>query len=291
MLPVFKKLIFLSGRLKPEAVFLRYVKLAREQGLNKPYFVLSMDCDTELDIDVVMQVHLKLKAMGIQPVYAVCGEMLERGSKIYKEISDMGSEFINHGYRIHTKFNASNKTYEGTVFYDKLSKDDIVADIKEGHDAVLSILGKAPIGFRTPHFGTFQSEEQMMLIHETIKPLGYAYSSSAMPLSGLVNGPLYKSKYGIYELAVSGWFDKPDLILDSWGFRYDPCRKVCEDDYISQFGKMVDFFYKGNRPGLLNYYVDPSQVCDWEPFFECMKLTAPIAAASYKCLLDKVYAK
>jgi len=288
MTSIFKNLIFLNGRICPAMVFSRYAWLARKQGLKRPYFILSMDCDTELDAEVAVQVHSKLRSLGIQPVYAVCGEILEAAADIYRQISDSGAEFINHGYRIHTRFNRADKTYEGVVFYERLSCEEVAYDIRRGHEAHLSILGKAPSGFRTPHFGTFQNARQLKLLHKTIKGLGYSYSTSTMPLQGLVHGPVRTSNYGIYELAVSGWYDKPDLILDSWSFRYDSNRKLKEDDYIKQFVKMMDFFCAGNHPALLNYYVDPSQVYDWEPFFECMKMAAPIAAASYKDILKEV---
>src|SRR2546422_1123435 len=89
----------LRASLRPEGLHQRYQRLAHMQGFRRAYFVLSFDCDTDLDIVVAERVHRQLHDIGITPVYAVPGELLERGATVYRAIADLGAEFINHGYR------------------------------------------------------------------------------------------------------------------------------------------------------------------------------------------------
>ena len=64
--------------------------------------------------------------------------------------------------------------------------------------------------------------------------------------------------------------------------------KLNEDDYVKQFSKMIDFFDLPNTSGIFNIYADPSQVYDWEMFFECMKMTKNLSNTSFSKLLQEV---
>ncbi len=280
--------LHLSGRLFPRLLFSNYSRLARKQGLRRVYFILSFDCDTEFDIEVIEELARRLGKIGINPVYAVPGELLEKGARIFRHIADTrGSEFINHGYRIHTVFDAENKLYRSVLFYNDIPGKEIIDDIKNGHSAVSSVIGRAPIGFRIPHFGTFQKHGQLGLVYDVIKGLGYRYSTSTLPSFAFVRGPVREIKGGLYEIAVSGCYDRPLHVLDSWGFRFAPRRIFKEEDYKKQFEKMVNYMKNEATAGILNCYVDPSQVYDWDLFFECMELAAPFAISSYLELLKE----
>ncbi len=273
------------GHIQPEWLFLRLQRLARQQGLKRSYFILSLDCDTDLDLEVIAQVHDGLKKVGIMPVYAVPGEQLEAGAEAYRSIAASGAEFINHGYYRHCYYDSESRIYRSTFFYDQMDREKVEDDIQRGHNAHLSILGKAPRGFRTPHFGSFQGPGNLRFLHGTLQNMGYLYSSSTLPLYGFRWGPVRQVKDSFYEIPVSGSFDNPGYVLDSWGFRYAPGRRYSEKDYLIQFEKMASLFQKPGALGLMNCYADPSQVYDWPDFFECMKLVAPIAVNSYEHLL------
>src|SRR5881275_1020712 len=73
------------SRLAPELFFRQHVRKASALGLNRVYFLMSFDCDIEQDIDVIAGIHDKLTAMGIQPIYAVPGELLEQGAHVYRK--------------------------------------------------------------------------------------------------------------------------------------------------------------------------------------------------------------
>lgn len=273
------------GRIKPELLFYNYSRMARQQGFKRSYFILSFDCDTERDIEVVESVHARLGEMGITPVYAVPGQLLEKGKNIYRRISELGAEFINHGYNEHAHYNPEKNTYESSFFYHQLSREMILEDIQRGHETHLSILGKKPTGFRVPHFGTFQRKEHLAFLHDTLKEMGYKYSTSTSPLYGFLHGPVSKARNVLYEIPVSGCFDMPLTILDSWGFRYAPNRKMGGEDYIRQFTNLSGYFQQPGNYGLINCYVDPSQVYNWPEFFDVMGLAAPLAIHSYKRFL------
>ena len=74
--------------IKARLLFLNYIRLAKLQGKKRKFFILSLDCDTEEDISVIVQVDGRLSGLGIRPVYAVPGELLEKGRDVYKKMYD-----------------------------------------------------------------------------------------------------------------------------------------------------------------------------------------------------------
>jgi peptidoglycan/xylan/chitin deacetylase (PgdA/CDA1 family) len=272
-------------RLSPDPLLHRLERLGTGKGLSKPMFLLSFDCDTDRDIACVWDVHARLRDMGIMPVYAVPGEILERGSQTWRRIGDSGAEFINHGYREHTIFRDGR--YISTLFYGQMSPEDVETDIVKGHETVTALIGRAPEGFRTPHFGTFSTDAQLRRLHAIIRRLGYRFSTSTIPYVALRHGPLTQ-RYGVAELPVAGCVDYPMQILDSYGFRFAPSR-FRADDYVTQVGLWASLLAAG-RPYFVNLYADPSQVADWPEFFISMKSLAPYALPSYRAVLDEMKA-
>ncbi len=153
------------ARLRPSAIFRRYAARARAQGFGKVHFVLSLDCDTDEDIAVVWDLHARLLEIGVRPVYAVPGELLQRGEKTYRRIADTGAEFLNHGYREHTYFDPARGDYASCFFYDQQSPEIVREDVVQGDRALREVLGVVPRGFRTPHFGTYQRPAQLRHLH------------------------------------------------------------------------------------------------------------------------------
>ena len=276
----------LLGRIDPKLIFSRYMRLSRKQGFQKPYFILSFDCDTEKDIEVVESVHDRLAEIGITPVYAVPGELLEKGCEVYRRLALSGAEFMNHGYIAHSSYCDDTRMYVSTFFYDQLSRDIIIDDIRRGHSAHEAVLGKSPNGFRTPHFGTFQRPDQLRFLYGALMELGYSYSSSTVPYSGFRSGPVHQVASTLKEIPVSGCYDNPLRILDSWSCRYAMGREYDERDYLIQFEKMSGFYRGAGQVGLMNYYADPSQVYDWPDFFEAMKSASEMSIGSYSKLLE-----
>lgn len=281
---------FILGNFVPNFFRKRYVYKSKSIGLNKKYFILSFDCDTEKDIEVVEEVNNKLRKIDISPSYAVPGELLKLGADVYSKIHKEGSEFLNHGYLSHTSYLKKNSSYISTLFYDQLTKKEVKNDIVKGHTNFIDVLGETPLGFRTPHFGSFQKSYQLKLLYSVLSELNYTFSSSTTPIKAMWNGPILNTNVGIFEFPVSGCFDYPGRILDSWNFRFSPSRKLNENDYVNQFNKMINFFSNPKTSGIFNIYADPSQIYDWDVFFECIKSTKSLINTSFSNLV-KEYAE
>ena len=173
----------LLNRIHPNFIWKFYArKTARI--LKESLFILSFDCDTDEDIEVALAVHKKLQGMGITPVYAVPGNLLKKGEKVYKHIFQTGAEFINHGGRDHTYFDTTHNHHTSCFFYDQQSLDVLKEDIFLGHQILKDIFGRTPIGWRTPHFGTFQKLEHLDFLYSVLNELGYKFSTSTSPSMG-----------------------------------------------------------------------------------------------------------
>lgn len=251
----------------PSILHRRYFRYAQLQGLDRPYFILSFDCDTPNDLDVAWDVHSRLLQLGITPAYAVPGQLLEAGEATFRRIAETGAEFINHGYTIHAYFDETRNRYASCYFYGELRRDEVRDDIMRGHDALLKVLGAPPMGFRAPHFGTFQKPDEVRFIHEICRGLGYQFTSSTGPIHGFRHGPLF-DEYGLLEIPVTGSVDSPLVILDTWGCFEAPDRSRSPKDYFAHVERTALAFSK--RPSLINYYGDPSHIFRHDIFFSAM---------------------
>lgn len=264
----------LTATRRPQWLFQRYVSMARRQGLQQPSLLLSFDCDTDRDAEVAEVVNERLAAMGVYPVYAVPGRNLERNADVYLRIAEQGYEFINHGYADHAYWHEESQAYHSCTFYDRMTSAEVVNDIEKGHQTHLAILKRTPLGFRGPHFGTFQNRSQLGLIHNTLDRLGYRFSTTTIPRYGFIHGPLHRVRHNLIEIPVSGGFDNPLNILDSWGFFAAPDRNCEPSDYQIQLFKLIDYFVSRELPCLLNLYVDPAHIAERLEFFEPIRHAA-----------------
>jgi len=272
-------------RLAPTRQIARLERLGREAGLRRPAFLLSFDCDTDRDIAVVEQVHRQLADMGILPIYAVPGEILEAGADTWRRIRDTGAEFLNHGWRRHTDYR--DGVYVSTVFYDQLSDAEVAEDIRRGHETLRAVLGIEAVGYRTPHFGTFQKARDLAKLHGWLSAQGYRFSSSSTPYWSWRHGPAFR-RFGLTEVPVSGCPDLPMTVPDSYTFRFAQGR-FGPDDYCRQIARWAEWLAEG-RSFLVNLYADPSQVADWPEFFTAMAALAPFARPSFIDVLEDIEA-
>lgn len=272
----------------PDYFGARQRKIFNVDGVKDKYFILSFDCDTLRDIEVVEDVHARLVEMGVTPSYAVPGELLLQGKEVYGRLHRSGVEFINHGFRSHTDYIPESRAYISTLFYDDMSPEAVREDVIKGHQAIRDVLGCEATGFRTPHFGTFQKKKYLDFLYDVLGELGYTYSTSTTPIYGMWNGSLVKHKSGLLEIPVTGCFNYPGRILDSWSFRFSPTRKFTENNYAEQFQKLVDYYKKSATPGVFNIYADPSQIYDWPIFFDCIKSTRGLVNVNFQELVQNV---
>lgn len=264
-----------AAALAPDRLWRRYARLCAERGVAGPYLVLSFDCDTEDDIAAAPDVHARLLDLGVKPVYAVPGELLRRGETVYRRIHESGAEFINHGGREHTYFDAAHGRHASCFFYDRQSPGAVAEDIQLGDRLLREVLGIAPAGFRTPHFGSYQKPAQLRYLHSVLQGLGYRFSTSTVPMYAYRFGPVFRD-FGVAEIPVSGMASRPLRILDSWTCFAAPGRKYQPEDYARE-GAQAAQRYADVGAGILNFYADPSHVRGRREFFDAVAAWARVA--------------
>ncbi|WP_010304050.1 polysaccharide deacetylase [Candidatus Odyssella thessalonicensis] len=260
-------------RIHPNLIWREYARKSKKI-LYESHFILSFDCDTEEDIEVALGVHSKLQEMGITPVYAVPGELLRKGEKVYQKIYQTGAEFINHGGREHTYFDTVHNRHASCFFYDQQSFNILKEDIFLGHQALQDVLGITAKGWRTPHFGTFQKTQHLEFLYRVLKELDYQFSTSTIPIKGYQYGSAYKSNH-ITEIPVTGMFGEPFNIMDTWAYFAAPDRVKTPGEYKEASHKLAAF--ASDHPILINIYGDPSHIHDQPDFFQAMQAIAKIA--------------
>lgn len=241
----------------------RYVEHARAAGVDRLYLLLTFDCDTDLDIDVVGELDRELRSRGIKAGYAVPGAQLRKSPGTWRRVAEGGAEFLNHGDRAHAEFRDGR--YWPVTFYDKMTAAEVVADVQAGDRTVREIAGVAPVGFRAPHFGSFQSAEQLDLLYQTVKPLGYTYCSTTTPALALTRGPVVRMD-GMVELPTLGSYRNPTTLLDSWTYLTDRTHYALGDTYAELFIETIERMSAERLPAILTYYADPSHVTGQKPF-------------------------
>jgi hypothetical protein len=256
------------NRINPNLIWYLYAEKCKKL-FNESKLILSFDCDTEEDIVVVWDVHSRLLDMGITPVYAVPGELLKKGEKIYRKIHETGAEFINHGGREHTYFDTANNRHASCFFYDQQPLGIVEQDIIQGHKTLQDVLGITATCWRTPHFGTFQKSEHLIFLYSILKEMNYKFSTSTSPEMAYRYGPIYKHD-SIFEMPVTGIFSEPLNIMDTWGYFEAHDRFRAPDDYVKTSQSLAKF--SSCHPIFINIYGDPSHIYDKPEFFQAMKI-------------------
>lgn len=249
----------------------KYLKKSERFGFSGPVIFLSFDCDTDLDIPLVTELAHQLKALNIKATFAVPGCQLIKGKNKYSTLAEEGFEFINHGMLPHAEWDG--KKYVGITFYDKMSRNEVMRDILEADKLIFDILGKKPLGFRAPHFGSFQKGDEVQFLHKICSELGYTYASTTIPQYAFEHGPAVISG-NIVELPVMGSWRDPFTILDSWNYLADRVTYRLSDMYYELFEETLTTALSRKLPLLLSWYADPCHVFMQTPFIRAMELIA-----------------
>jgi peptidoglycan/xylan/chitin deacetylase (PgdA/CDA1 family) len=265
----------------------RQARLARRSGIDQVFLVLSFDCDTNEDAAVAPHVHGLLGELGVVPTYAVPGELLRRGVDTYKPLAKAGAEFINHGGVGHTYYDDALGRHVSCFFYDELDPERVRRDIEEGDSIVEDVLGRRAVGFRTPHFGTYQSSRQLRYLHDVLIGLEYRFSSSTTPRFGFRHGPVARH-LGLPEFPVTGTPLAPFEILDTWAFFAAPDRTRNAADFLAQ-AEVLARTAETVGAGVINVYGDPIHIHDRPEFFAAVAAWTQVAEPiSYTGLLDRI---
>lgn len=259
------------------AYWMRVARKLRQVGIDRLYFILSFDCDTPEDAEASVKLDAWLRERNIKATYAVPGEMLEKAPDVYRQIADNGAEFINHGGLPHAQY--KDGRYHSITWYHEMSPEEVSADIKRGHEIITRVIGYEPKGFRAPHFGHFQQPHQLKLQYDTLKSLGYTYSTSTIPEAIFHHTPIYHTD-GLYEFPVTGTFKNPMRILDSWGNIPDPYHPTVTDVYAQKLIATVKTLSKWRIPCVLNYYVDPAHVVHSASYYKALETLLSLGGVS-----------
>jgi peptidoglycan/xylan/chitin deacetylase (PgdA/CDA1 family) len=246
---------------------IRYRALAQAAGLDRLYLLLSFDCDTDEDVPAAKALSRELSRRGVRGSFAVPGIQLQRGAATYRRLAEEGAEFMNHGALPHAEWRDTR--YYSTTFYSEMTPQAVVEDMHAGHHIVEKIIGRAPLGFRAPHFGCFQAPEQLELVYRTARDLGYRYCSTTIPDHALDRGPFYAAGR-LWEVPLSGSYRYPSTLLDSWTYLSSYEEYTLKEEYYELFEETVRRLTEERVPGLLSFYVDPAHVVDQSPFLRAL---------------------
>jgi hypothetical protein len=274
----------------PRWVWRQYGRKAERLGLEGIHLILSFDCDTPEDIDAAGDLDDFLCQQGIKRTYAVPGPLLEQGADIFRPLAEKGADFINHGAMPHTEWRG--KRYWSVNFYHDLSSEEVLEDIRLGHKMVERVTGRAPRGFRAPHFGQFQATGQLDLLHNTLNKLNYRYSTSTVPKFGFQHGPVWKEGR-LYEIPSSGSYRSFFTLFDSWNYVISPEQPVVGEGFGEIFVETMTQLVTMGVSGVLNYYLDPSHISKSESFFGAIDYVVRhrIPTLQFEELLDLVEGK
>lgn len=284
------KLHSLLHKLRPELYWRPYAVNAPLLGFDRLYMVLSFDCDTDEDIPAAQKIHDWLKARGRKAVFAVPGAQLRMGAKTFRKMAEEGAEFINHGAAPHAEWREGR--YWSRTFYDQMSPEEVEQDIRQGHEILEQVVERQPKGFRAPHFGHYQSPEQLQHLYMILLDMGYTYASTTLPATHRPPAPVHFFN-GIFEFPVTGRYNAPLQIFDSYGHLHSFHHPTVTDQYGQRFIASVRELQKHQVPGLLNYYTDPAHVADSSTFFQALEycFDQDIQAVTFMDLLETINKK
>ncbi len=272
------------GMLFPGFFWRQYASQARRQGFKRLYLVLSFDCDTPEDIQAAAPLDDWLRQHGFKTTYAVPGAQLQQGAAVYRQLADSGAEFINHGARPHTVWNGER--YQSDTFYARMTPEEVVADIRSGHEIVSQVTGRPPLGFRAPHFGLL-GQPELEIIYATLRSLDYRFATTTGPRYGIWHGPRWRT-HDLLEFPLTGSYASPFILLDSFRHIVSRSQRVVKDSYAASLTATVEQLLAHHIPGLLNIYVDPSMVAPNQAFYRAFERiqTLGIPSLHYRDLLQ-----
>ena len=230
-------------------------------NLDTPKFIISFDFETQRDLHIIETLTKKLNKANIRPFYAIPGELIEKNQKVLKYLGKK-IVFINHGYKIHTKYCKENmKNYSSFSYVNELD-EVIFEDITKADFVIKKILKQKSKIFRTPHFGEFCEKKNMNFIYKFISNLGYKISLSTTPIYSLIYQPI-KIFQRITEIPCNAYIDNPRQIIDSWSIMHSQNIEISE--LIAELNRYYNIMNNNNL--ILNVYFDPSDVINIDDFF------------------------
>lgn len=271
-------------RLFPKLYFHRQMRATQTNAISSQNFFLTFDCDTDRDAKAALTIQSRLHKAGIRAGYAIPGALLKSNWREYQKLTSIGGYFINHGHRKHAAIDPSSGQLYSTFTYRDVDDAIWQQDILDGHRTLIELTGESPYIFRTPHFGEFNSPEQLRKLYTFLSHLGYKMSSSTTPVFGFLRGPIHKVKNGIIEFPLSGSRRKPTQLIDSWGYIAAP-DALGRKHLIAELKQHLANFASGKKP-LTNIYFDPADIVEDEELLDLLVRFEPYYHPGYDKYLE-----
>jgi hypothetical protein len=216
---------------------------------NQGIYTLSFDCDYEKDIQALPKLLDILGKYSIRTSIASVGRWIEKYPDIHKRILDEGHEIINHTYS-----HPNNEELNPSKRMIDLPYEEQKREIMRCHEVCLDLLGYAPVGFRTPHFGQLHSET----IYFILKEVGYRYSSSTAAICTRGFGAPYLI-HGVIEIPVSSSVDYPFAVFDTWNMLQGPrARLKTSEAFLDCFYRTLEEVARTRT--YITHYFDPYEI-------------------------------
>jgi peptidoglycan/xylan/chitin deacetylase (PgdA/CDA1 family) len=273
MLIKFIKIILTNPLKCISYIVIRFLKLNSTQKrlfyskyLNKKFFFISFDCDTQEDINCLERLLQKLKDIKIKTILAIPAELIENNLDLIVRLKNQYSiEFLNHGYFIHTLFNKETRKYTSIFSYNQKNIEFIKKDIYLADQFFKDKLKIKIRGYRAPHFGEVNLIKKIQ-IFKYLRKLDYKFSSSSIYDMAYFFGAIFKF-FGINEFSVTGIYKKEYRMLDSWSFLENINKVKLSNVYFDELRKLKNIF-TSSKLNFINIYADPSHIIDSEEFFK-----------------------
>jgi peptidoglycan/xylan/chitin deacetylase (PgdA/CDA1 family) len=231
-----------------------------QQGFG-PFCTLSFDCDFPRDAEALPQVAELLDHYGCKASFACIGQWIRRYPREHRCLVEAGFELLNHTQTHPNLYHPDYAYARGAELsrkrFDLLVPREKRQEIEEAHASFAEVLGCAPSGFRTPHFGTLHTPE----VYPVLRDLGYRFSSSVMAGASPQGGTPYQTDGGIWEFPLSPCPAHPFGVFDSWHSlsKRDPAH--------GRPGELTALFVRlceqvQGRGGYVNIYLDPRDALD-----------------------------
>ena len=231
-------------------------------------FVLSFDCETERDAEVQPWLLSALQKRGLQASFAVIGALAEKAPDVYRRTLAEGHEILNHGYSEHTDLRADG-SYESTLYYNDLTAKEVASEVGRCDEVLRGLLGANCAGFRVPHFGTFQSPDQVRTVHEVISRLGYHYSTSTTAAAARRAG-VFGSGHGVVELPIASPVRNPGTAFDSWTLVKSRGASYEAGTLLQAWKRLLRETRRARRPVFVSVYFDPAHLAALPEFESCL---------------------
>jgi len=264
-----------------------FAHLLRNRGEARSRCILSFDCDFPRDIEVLKRLVQLLGEFSARASFACIGQWVLKYPDEHRLLVASGHEIINHTEThpnlYHPSYDYAREKGLSREYFNRISSDARRLEIERGHATLSDILGVAPVGFRTPHFGALHVDD----VYPVLANLGYRFSSSTM--TSRVGPVPFQAHKGVWEIPVSPCPEHPFGVFDSW-HSIGKCNASHSEvgGLTSLFADLLDAVIVGNRGGLVNIYLDPWDAVESGELRGMLELLRErsILTSSYRDLCD-----